>query len=178
MVYLHPSQLEDSALWNSFRDGDDNALVIIFDRYAQPLYNYGRKVFTDKETVRDCIQDLFLEICKNRSGLGPTDSIKFYLFKSLRRKLVRIKMKVPISGLEETDKVTPSPEAEIIEKQHAEQRQIILDNRLSRLTNRQREAIFLRYFEELSYEKIAQVMELNRQSIYNLINESMAILKQ
>lgn len=179
LLHLHPDHLEDSALWNAFRKGDDRALVTIFDRYAQPLYNYGCKILSDRDAVEDHVQDLFLELCRKRGNLGETNAIKFYLFKALRRKLVRSsKLKLPLTSLITADLATPSPEADFIERQSKENQQQILQGRLTRLSNRQREAIFLRYYEELSFDKIAEIMDLRKQSIYNLINESFTILKK
>ena len=178
VVHLHPDHLEDSVLWDAFRKGDDRAFVTIFDRYAQSLYNYGCKILSDRETVKDNVQDLFLELCRKRENLGETNAIKFYLFKALRRKLVRSKLKAPLISLITSELTTPSPEADLIDKQSIEHQQRILEYRLTRLTNRQREAIFLRYYEELSFDKIAEIMDLRKQSIYNLINESFAILKK
>jgi RNA polymerase sigma factor (sigma-70 family) len=178
VLHLHPDHLDDSVLWNAFRAGDDKAFVTIFDRYAQSLHNYGCKILHDREAVRDHVQDLFLELCRKREGLGETNAIKFYLFKALRRKLIRVSLKTPLVFPVAPDLTTPSPEADLIDKQTEEHRRQMLADRLTRLTDRQREAIFLRYYEELSYDKIAEIMDLRKQSIYNLINESFTILKK
>src|SRR5262245_24498141 len=90
-VYVfHPEHMDDAALWTAFRMGDEKALVSIFDRFTKLLYNYGYKIVREEDVVKDAIQDLFIELWKNRETLGDTTSIKFYLFKSLRRKLIRI----------------------------------------------------------------------------------------
>src|SRR5690606_32548181 len=113
-----------------------------------------------------------------RRKLGETNAIKFYLFKALRRSLVRTTLRIGISFPGVPDEAAPSPEDDLINEQSAENRKRILQERLTRLSHRQREAIFLRYFEELSYNKIAEIMGVRKQSIYNLINESFAILKE
>lgn len=178
VLHLHPDHLEDGILWDAFRKGDDRALVTIFDRYAQSLYNYGCKILVDRESVKDHVQDLFLDLCRKRGKLGATYAIKFYLFKALRRKLIRSKLKARLISLITSDLTTPSAEADLIDKESIEHQQRVLEHRLTRLTNRQREAIFLRYYEELSFDKIAEIMDLRKQSIYNLINESLTILEK
>lgn len=177
ILHLHPEHLDDSVLWNAFRSGDDRALVKMFDMYSQPLYNYGCKITPDHDSVKDSIQELFLDLCRRRSNLGSTDNIRFYLFKALRRRLIPSKLKAPLFFLDHLEKDVPSPETELIQKQVFDEQQQELSNRMSRLTLRQREAIFLRYYEELPYDRIAQMMNLRRQSIYNLINEAIGILK-
>jgi RNA polymerase sigma-70 factor (ECF subfamily) len=178
VLHLHPDHLEDKVLWNAFREGDDKAFVTIFDRHVQSLYNYGCKNLHDREAVKDHEQDLFLELCRKRKNLGETNAIKFYLYKALRRKLIRVKLRSPLIFTHAAELTTPSPESDLIDSQTEENQKRILAERLTRLSDRQREAIFLRYYEELSYDKIAEVMGLRKQSIYNLINESFTLLKK
>jgi RNA polymerase sigma factor (sigma-70 family) len=182
VLFFHPEHLDDTALWTAFRKGDEKALVSIFDRFTRLLYNYGYKIVGEEEVVKDAIQDLFIELWKNREHLGDTTSIKFYLFKSLRRKLIRISTKNRRSimvrfhpGHEQES--LPSPEFLLIAEQTSiEDREKIM-KLLNTLTKRQREAIFLRYFEELSYDKIAAIMEMSKQAVYNLVSKSIEQLK-
>ena len=92
-LVLHPKHMNDLALWKAFKSGDEKAFMTIFDRSTKPMYNYGCKVIGDGELVKDAIQELFIEVWQTRSRLRDTDSIKFYLFKCLRRKLIKLKTK-------------------------------------------------------------------------------------
>jgi RNA polymerase sigma factor (sigma-70 family) len=58
-----------------------------------------------------------------------------------------------------------------------EERERIM-NMLRRLTRRQHEAIFLRYFDELNCDQIAAVMDLSKQAVYNLIHHALGELKK
>lgn len=178
----HPEHMDDSILWKAFRSGDEKALITIFDRFTKPLYNYGYKIIGDKEIVKDAVQELFIEIWQNRSRLGDTDSIKFYLLKSLRRKLVRLQSKTisRIFGSLSFDyqtEITPSHEFVLISEQVSIERRQQVMAMLSKLTRRQQEAIFLRYFEELNGEQIALVMSLSKQAVYNLLHHALDQLK-
>lgn len=181
-LVFHPAHIDEGALWNAFKSGNETALVSIFDRYVKVLYNYGIKIYQDRESVEDTVQELFIELWKNRKNLSDTDSIKFYLFKALRFKLQRVrKSRISrdlLSLSQVDDGVAPSHEFFVIAEQTMyEQRQRLL-KMLDSLTPRQREAIFLRYFEEMSYERIAEIMEMNKQSVYNLIHAGIAQLRE
>ena len=182
LFVFRPDHMDDAALWNAFRSGDERAFIAIFDRFTKLLYNYGYKIAGESELVKDTVQELFIELWKNHRQLGPTTSIKYYLFKSLRRKLVRQLVKTQKSllakaSLEHVDEAFPSHEFLLIHEQATlEQRQRVL-SMLDTLTRRQREAVFLRYFEELGYDTIAAIMELNKQTVYNLINKALDTLK-
>lgn len=183
-LVLHPDHLDDRTLWDAFRSGDEKALVHIFDRYANPLINYGRKIAADEHIVKDAVQELFIVIWKQRYRLSETDCIKSYLFKSLRRKLVRSLSRIkerlfsPLSTTAEyIEKVVPSHEVLIIAKQVSEEKRAHVLKMVEGLTRRQQEVLFLRYFEEMSCEEIAEVMGLSRQAVYNLVHKALKDLR-
>lgn len=173
----------DAMLWNSFRQGDESALETIFYRFSAPMYNYGRKILDDHALIKDAIQDLFIELWRRRANLGETHFIKFYLLKSLRRKIVKIKTKEARTLFTDIDddydgEVVPSYEYIMVAEQQSQQEKDMLLRLLTQLTDRQREAIFLRYYEAQSYDDIAAAMDVNKQTVYNLIHEAIAHLRR
>lgn len=175
--------MDDFTLWRAFKSGDEQALITIFDRFTQPMFNYGFKLMGERELVQDGIQELFIEIWQHRERLGDTDSIKFYLFRSLRRKLIRLKGKSEnrlFGGLPaDYDKeVTPSHEFIMISEQRSVEERGKLIRMIGTLTKRQQEVMFLRYFDELSCDQIALVMELSKQAVYNLLHHALEKLKK
>ena len=182
-IVLHPQHMNDLMLWKAFKVGDEKAFITIFDRFSQPLFNYGCKIISEREIVKDAIQELFIEIWQSRTRLGDTDSIKFYLLKSLRRKLVRTKTKFEnrLFGTlspEYNNEVSPSPELVLIADQKSSEKREKIMLMLTKLTKRQHEAIFLRYFEELNCDEIASVMNLSKQAVYNLLHHALLELKK
>src|SRR5687768_14856374 len=83
------SQREDIFLWDTFRRGGKDAFEALYHQYVDQLYNYGMHIILDRTVVEDSIQDLFLELWQRRQFLGDTDGIRFYLCKSLKRKILR-----------------------------------------------------------------------------------------
>jgi RNA polymerase sigma factor (sigma-70 family) len=182
-LVLHPGYIDDLMLWKAFRSGDEKALMMIFERYTQPLYNYGVKIIAANDLVNDSVQELFIEIWQNRARLGDTDSIKFYLFKSLRRKLIRAKRRTEnrlfgTFSVNENAESSPSHEFILVSEQLSIERKEQVMNLLGTLTRRQHEAIFLRYFEELNCDQIAAVMDLSKQAVYNLIHQALERMKK
>lgn len=180
---MHPQYMDDVLLWKAFRSGDDRAFMTIFDRFSPAMFNYGCKIVWDREVVKDAIQELFIGIWQSRERLGDTDSIKFYLFKSLRRKLSKIKVKSPNNPgtrnpNEGKGESSPSHEFVLIAEQASlEKREKVLAM-LNLLTKRQQEALFLRYFEELNCDQIAAVMNVSKQAVYNLIHHALDELRR
>ncbi len=154
----------------------------MYEKYARVLYNYGYKIAQDRQLTEDCLQDLFLTILETRERLGHTDSIKFYLMRSLRRDLVR--------KLNERHRFQSGHEDEIDFKVEFHYEPTWLDSQISReqseavlrelnhLPARQKEALFLKFFDNLSYEEIAGIMGIETTSAYKVIYKAIASLQK
>lgn len=174
---------QDFILWNSLRNEDPDAFDKIYDQYIDALYAYGLSYSKDKELVKDCVHDLFLDLYKYRKRLSSTDNIKFYLFKSLKRKIFsRNKNKLRIDYhdiiLDSAYPVSTSTEEEIIAGETQKEIMETLANAINRLPERQHEGIILKFRNELSYEEIAQIMEISIESARTLVYRSIKALRQ
>jgi len=179
---LPAAVVEETTVWKSLLKGDRRALGEIYTRYFDKLYNYGSKISHDATVTEDAIQDLFIDLWNHRQGLNDqVKSIKFYLYTCLRREIIRRLTKqnptVEISELE-------SFEVELSHKSHYLSQQIDMELRkrlaheIDSLSPKQREAIFLIYFDELSYPEVADIMALKIKTVYNLVHQAMVKLKE
>jgi RNA polymerase sigma factor (sigma-70 family) len=133
----------DAEVWQAFKEGNREAYAYIYAAFAPVLYNYGYKIVQDQTLVEDCIQDLFEHLLKSRRNLGDTNSIKFYLFKALRREIIgklnqshRGPLATPEDALPDF-LVTFSCETDLVEAESARQRQESLVRALNHLPARQ-----------------------------------------
>jgi RNA polymerase sigma-70 factor (ECF subfamily) len=166
--------MKDLQLWQALKAGNKSALESIYRAEAKKLIKYGRKFSRDAQLVEDCVQDLFVELWKNRANLGDTDSIARYLFTSLRRKVIRkIEQTVKKTSSEEPKEYHFEAEIAIEERlinlEIAADQKEQLETALKNLSKRQQEALYLKYFAEMDYKDIADVMEVNYQSVRNLV---------
>lgn len=179
-----PQRDRDKAIWASFKSGNKNAFTFIFNTYIKILYAYGEKITRDKALVQDCIQDLFIDLWRKRNTLGETDSIRFYLFKSLRRSIVK-----KLSGNSKFIQASAmsddfvfaiefSHEHKLITEQLSDDQLKLLSSALHKLSSRQREAIYLKFYQKLSSQEIADTLEIDVNSLYNLISKSIESLRQ
>lgn len=162
--------------------GDQAALSQIFLEFHDDLFNYGMKLSANDDIVKDSIQDLFLKLWKNRQNLDKVKVIKPYLFKSLRHHIfdsieLRKSLRLTDEESNRAFEVVYSHEDFLIDEQiNTETRDKVIQA-LNQLTPRQREAIYLRYFEELEFSTVAQVMEMNVQSVRNTIHRGMQVMR-
>jgi len=173
---------ENQLLWKNFLQGNKDALASIFLLAHDELYRYGIKLSGNNDLVKDSIQDLFLQLWKNRENLRPVDNLKPYLFKSFRNHVLdNLEIQNPVlhieNDFEHPFEVSYSPEDFIIQQQVSdESRQKIIES-LNKLSTRQREAIYLRYFEGLDFEAIANIMDMNVQSVRNTMHRGLQALR-
>ncbi|MBO0947707.1 RNA polymerase sigma factor [Fibrella forsythiae] len=172
---------DDEALWLLVTAGDDAAFEHLFRRYYPLMYRYGKKFSTDTELVKDAIQELFSELWQRRTFLNQTPSVRHYLYKSLRRKMLRLSTSQPDHG-ELTDElhqfnVTLSPEQLLVDEELSAQQGQQMVHWLSFLSPRQREAIYLRFYHDMEYEEIASVMTVSNHAVRNLIYEALKLLR-
>jgi RNA polymerase sigma factor (sigma-70 family) len=176
--------LEDRALWKRFKSGNDLAFSILYKKYVQRLYNYGMHTCYDRDIVLDSLQDLFGRLWDKRSQVADVEAVNFYLFKSFRRLLLgklieKRKQSLRFLNAEEPGfEILSSFEDAIILEEASTQQLHNLKKAIATLTKRQREVIFLRFFNELSYQDVAAIMEMSVDSVYNLMNKAIDGLRK
>ncbi len=172
----------DTLLWHDFTQGNDEAFCYIYNTYVQSLFRSGCNLTFDEEMIKDCIHDVFVDLLKYRSALSPTNNIKLYLYKSLKRKIFLALQKTVVFGILDPEKLLfhslISSEDELIAAELDEQRHQFIDRALSKISARQKEAIYLKYVSELGYNEISKVMKMNYQSARNLVSRGLVKLRE
>lgn len=159
-----------------------------YNEYLDTLYSYALHLGFHEQTAMDAIHDVFYKMCIHHSSLNEISNLKSYLFRSLRNRLIDIKRInrediTPFIGQNEGQEILPfqlyvSIEDELFMKEDAEEIRLKVENVLSRLTDRQREIVYLRYIKEQSYEEIAEIMQISVAACRNLISKSISKLKE
>lgn len=174
----------DAVVWRAFKSGDRKAFDYIFRKHVRLLYAYGGKITKDQNLVEDCIQDLFVELWQRRVALADVNTIKYYLLKGLRRRITRklstdkAWVNEDIAVLEQKSDIEFPLEFRIIEEQAAVEQRENLFRAISLLSKRQREAIYLKFYEKISYEQLADIMNLGLKSAYNVIGKAIETLRR
>lgn len=165
--------------------GDYSAFTTLYDQYAEPLTTYGLKFTNDVNTVRDCLHDVFVSLWSRRETLLITTSFKGYLFKSIRTAILQKTNKSrKLRHLTEDNEeaydfhLSLSPEETFIDSENSRQLYENIQSLLTRLTPKQKEVIYLRYYHDLSFEEIAGQLDLSVKACYKLMNRAMTELRQ
>lgn len=167
----------DRVIWDSFKKGDKDAFATLYYRYFRVLIQNCCRYSNDKNLIEDCIHDLFLEIWINKLNLATPESVKGYLLCSTQRKIVNHIRKN--RNLQNKVCITVQPDvAQSIEEQIISEQIKLESNRnikkaLSTLSKRQKEAVYFRYYDNLSYSEISTKMDISTDSVYNLVSKAL-----
>jgi RNA polymerase sigma factor (sigma-70 family) len=176
------STFSDEALWSSFKTGNELALSILYKKYVQRLYDYGMHSFRDHDLVVDCLQELFLRLWNKKDTLASVQAVKPYLFKAFRRILIHQfaeqRKKSAFSNSNFAFEFLPSAESTLIEDELKLEQIQRLKQCLQSLSKGQREVIYLKFFSGLAYPEIAEITEMQIDSVYNLVSKTIDLLRK
>ncbi len=180
---LHKDNSSDIALWNQLRLGDEEAFSSLFERYYSTLVNYGKTLMTGEDRVKDCVQDVFVDIWTYRYKLNEAILVKAYLLSSVRKRIARLHHREHIfSNIKSIDSLEFlfdfSIEDRLIADETTAKKVEQLNKSINQLSDRQKEAIYLRYHQGLSVEQVAEVLNLNYQSTKNLLHRAILQLRK
>lgn len=169
-------------LWTQLKAGDKKALEAIYREHVEVMLRYGIKVCGDESIAEDCIQNLFITLWERREHLGHTDSIKNYLLASLRRAIYKYHDKKSISTdphdiRQEGGDYEATFEELLINQEMDVERKAQFKEALSEISARQREVIYLRYYEDKDYDEICEIMDITYQGARNMLFKALKSLK-
>lgn len=174
--------LENYNLWQSFKEGSSEAFQQIYDENFDALFEYGMRLSRDKELIKDAIHDLFVKIYNNRINLGDVNNIRAYLFISLRSNFLnKIQRETKIVSIEYNEQfpfeLNFSVENEFIKKDADANKVKSVVEGLNQLSPRQKEIIYLHYYQELDYDEIAKILGITVKASYKLNARALEALK-
>jgi len=176
------TQLE--ATWlQRLQQNDEQALAAIMRKYYTALYNYGARFTSDDALIKDCIQEVFISLWQRRENAASILSPRYYLLRAVKNKVLKSlhQHTIKTGSFEPGDAYDflqeLSVETLIIDKQLSEEQAMMLRKTMSQLSKRQHELIYLKFYQHLDHAQIAGLMNLSRQSVYNLLHETIQKLR-
>lgn len=172
----------DEILWTRLREGYEDAFSDLFERYFGTLVNYGKSLGPTNEQVRDCVQDVFADLWLYRNGLSESVVVKAYLLSSVRKRIARVHERDRVLG-----RTAPLEEAlfmmdftvqdQLIADEEMKAKVYHLNELVNALPSRQKEVIYLRYHQGINLPEIADMMNINYQSVVNLLYKAIQQLR-
>lgn len=178
---MHKEVNSDYLLWKRVKAGETQAFHELYMQFADVLFSFGSIYSKDQEFVKDCIHDLFFDLYKYRKNLADNDHIRNYLFKSLKRKIQspqsgKLKLVFTNTFQEENEQKQSLSESEDIENQEENIKNI--RNAMGKLSDRQQEALNLRFQVGLPYTEVARILDISVESVRTLVYRSVKTIRE
>ena len=158
--------MEIEKLWVEFLEGDMKAFHSIYSFHYQMLYNFGLK-FLEPAKVEDCIHDTFLNILHYKDKIKSVKNVKAYLFRSFRNQAIKTLKDNRLDFNLIEGSIPQEEEGQDKEKILVELKELILQ-----LSPREREIIYLKYFQEFNNKEIAELLGIKYQTVRNILSDA------
>lgn len=173
----------DEIILKKFIEGNDEAFTFIYNKYVDVLLSYGVGLGFDREILKDAIHDVFVRLYSNREHLEGVKQLKYYLFRSLKNRLLDI-VKSPASGHSNIEDYEFKfyIKADVLDEMIAEEEtkyiQSKIEYMLNCLTNKQREIIYLRFIHEMEYEEVAKLLDISIHASRKLVSRAIKRIRE
>lgn len=174
----------DTELLLQLQQHNEQALAILMRTHYRSLYNYASRFIQDEAVIKDAIQEVFISLWQRRESASSILSLPFYLLGAVKNKVLKTLQRdsrrseaLLADGQYEFASEFPV-EKNIIDKQLAEENAQRLKSVISNLSARQKEIIYLKFYQQLDHGQIAALMNIGQQSVYNLLHETIQKLKK
>jgi len=175
--------IDHNLLWERFRKGEGEAFKQIYELYFDDLLNYGLYICHKEAMVEDAIHDVFVDLFHFKKKLAVSVNIKYYLFTCLRRKLLKsIQANANLNFGCEIDFENllggdDGQEKHMIQQEADQKFIFLLKEQFDKLSDLQKEIIYLRFVQGLGFDQISKMMDISIQSSRTLLYRSIKFLR-
>jgi RNA polymerase sigma-70 factor (ECF subfamily) len=182
--------MDESQLIAGIQAGDRKSFQILVEQYQRMVVNTCFGIVHSLADAEDLSQDVFMEIYKNSANFRADSKLSTWLYRiAVNRSLNFIrnkKRKGFFQSIEDTFSGGKHRNSEISENRGDQpdrnitdqQRADLLHKAIDRLPEKQRTAFTLNKYEELSYQQIAEIMEITLASVESLIHRAKKNLQE
>ncbi len=182
------SRRDDDELVQKLRAGEEAAYENLLQRFQQPVYNLAYRLLNDSSDASDVVQEVFLKVFRNVGRFRRQSSLKTWIYRitvneahNQRRWFFRHRSREV--GLDAEPELTrsrnvPDAERSPFDYTFDREKQELIENALARINPLFREVVVLRDVEDLSYEEIAEVLQISLGTVKSRILRGREALKE
>jgi len=156
----------------------DRIFLDALGRYERPLIRFAQSYTRELEDARDVVQDVFLKLSQNIDQID-TERIAAWLFTTCRNRALDLYRKNRRIVAMDTEllELEADPVAGPLENLEASETAASLHRMINELPARQKQAVWLKFIINLSYQEISQIMETSIGNVGYLIHHGVAAIR-
>ncbi len=173
------SSYSDASLASLLKESDRKALNEIYARYQGVLYSHAYRRLSDREEVRDIIQELFVYLWTNREQLEFKTSLSAYLYAAVRNRVLnryrnqKVRDNFAASLQEFIDAGENLIEDHLQEKELRE----LIEKEVSALPEQMKLVFEMSRKLEMSHNEIAGKLGISPHTVRNQVHNALKILR-
>jgi len=178
---------EDQELVARLHAGEDAAYECLLARFQQPVYNLAFRLLNDPADVADVVQEVFLKVFRNVGHFRHQSTLKTWIYRitvneahNQRRWFFRHRSREV--GFDDDPQQTrnrvPDSERSPFDYAFNREKHLLITGALARINPLFREVVVLRDIEDLSYEEIAEVLQISLGTVKSRIMRGREALKE
>lgn len=175
------AQLSDEEIVFRVQNGDVDLFSVVIFRYKEKISRYARKFLSETEDINDIVQDIFIKIYINVKAFDPKRKFSSWLYRIAHNELVnhlKKHSKRKVLPLFDFDTILPVKHGtDYLEEAVREEFKEKINKFLDKLEPKYKEPIILYYLQELSYQEIADIMEIPVSTVGVRISRAKSIMK-
>jgi RNA polymerase sigma factor (sigma-70 family) len=172
---------ELTGLWDTARNGGEKAFASLHKALYPGLFIYAVKMIKDEDLADDLLQDLFIKFWQNKLRIGSISNVKAYFYRSARSIVLN---HIKSSNLKDSKlDAMPEPDLEfskeelILSQEFDIELKGLMAEALNKLPVKQREVVYMRFYEDLEYTQIAEITGIRYQSVINHVYRAIQLLR-
>ena len=170
----------DEKLMSLFQGGDENAYIVLVNRYKDKLINFIYHYLKDSESAEDVVQETMIKLYQKKHYYKEIAKFSTWLYtiaKNLantelrKRKNRKITLLSQFSNDDKTYEI-PSDDLEIGQQVQTDVVNEIIKNAVNQLSEKFKTVIILRDIQEISYEEISEIIGIPIGTVKSRINRA------
>lgn len=176
-----PSGTDDDRLEERFAEGDPEVFAEFYRAHANQLLAYGKGLGFDRETLKDAIQDIFYKLYTDRALFDEVRNVRAYLFRALKNRLLNSRKvslrNIALEPVEATFSISVNVMDELIAREDRTRLERQIGSYMDSLTDRQREAVYLRFIEGFDYDEMAGMLGMTPHAARKLVSRAIISIR-
>lgn len=171
---------DEHIILKKLRDGDSEALDILYLRYASKVRDFAFRLLKDRTDAEDVTRDIFLKIWEQRRGLGAVLSFRGYLFRMTRNAIFNAyKHRQVESKYQAETGAAESPAApQADESVSTDDLLEMIDLAVRNMPEQRRRVFCMSRYENMSYNDIAEALNISPKTVQYHISGALAELRK
>ena len=169
----------DQELITSLKNGNESAMDVLFRRHYSSICRSVYRILKDSNLAEDIAQEVFLGLWKKREKLNITTSVQAYLKRAAVNKSLNFirDQKVKFDD-EEKMPVLSNNQSTTQQELEADDLQKLINDSIDLLPTKCKLVFTLSRFEEMSYQEIANELNISIKTVENQISKALKFLRK